>query len=269
MLGKLIKYEFKATGRMFLPLYALLLVFALINKFFIVVNTDSVQYLRIPQVIAASVYGVIIVGICVMTLIVTIQRFNRNLLSDEGYLSFTLPVKAHTHIDCKMIVSFVWSVLSVLISLLSVYIMALDSELIRKTGEMFFEVVQALNKVGASGYVILLELLIAIVVTSLSGILSIYAAIAIGSQSSKHKLLVAFGAYLIFGVVEQIVVSVFVSAFGNSMESYFRTFFGGPVEQAMGGVQLILLLVMIYFLVFGAIFYFLTNWMLQKKLNLE
>ena len=32
MLGKLIKYEFKATGRILLPLYGALLVFALINR---------------------------------------------------------------------------------------------------------------------------------------------------------------------------------------------------------------------------------------------
>jgi len=33
MLGKLLKYEFKATARLFLPLYLALLAFALINCF--------------------------------------------------------------------------------------------------------------------------------------------------------------------------------------------------------------------------------------------
>ena len=33
MLGKLMKYEIKATARLFLPLYAALLVFSLINRF--------------------------------------------------------------------------------------------------------------------------------------------------------------------------------------------------------------------------------------------
>ncbi len=31
MLGKLLKYEFRATGRLFLPLYGALVIFALIN----------------------------------------------------------------------------------------------------------------------------------------------------------------------------------------------------------------------------------------------
>ena len=35
MLGKLLKYEFKATGRLVLPLYGALLVFGLINKIFL------------------------------------------------------------------------------------------------------------------------------------------------------------------------------------------------------------------------------------------
>ena len=120
MLGKLLKYEIKATARTFLPMYALLIVFALINKFFMAVNAD---YLRIPRIIAMSVFVVVIVGICVMTLIVTIQRFNKNLLTDEGYLSFTLPVKAHTHIDSKMIVSLMWSLLSVIVSFIAIFVM--------------------------------------------------------------------------------------------------------------------------------------------------
>ncbi|MEG2638949.1 MAG: ABC transporter permease, partial [Clostridiales bacterium] len=46
MLGKLLKYETKATGRTLLPLYAALLIFALINKIFMnndfsVINTDT------------------------------------------------------------------------------------------------------------------------------------------------------------------------------------------------------------------------------------
>ena len=33
MLAKLMKYEFKSTARLFIPLYAVLLVFALLNRF--------------------------------------------------------------------------------------------------------------------------------------------------------------------------------------------------------------------------------------------
>ena len=34
MLGKLMKYEFKATGRLLVPLYVALMIFAIINKLF-------------------------------------------------------------------------------------------------------------------------------------------------------------------------------------------------------------------------------------------
>jgi hypothetical protein len=34
MLGKLLKYEIKATARLFLPLYLTILIFAAINRFF-------------------------------------------------------------------------------------------------------------------------------------------------------------------------------------------------------------------------------------------
>ena len=37
MLGKLLKYEFKATGRILFPLYCVLLAFAVIIKLFILI----------------------------------------------------------------------------------------------------------------------------------------------------------------------------------------------------------------------------------------
>ncbi len=268
MLGKLLKYEIKATGRTFLPMYALLVVFALINKFFLAVNND---YFKVPQIIAMSVFVVIIVGICVMTLVVAIQRFNKNLLSDEGYLSFTLPVKVHTQIDCKMIVSLMWTALSVIVSMISIFIMAVDQVTLQKVREAFSQLNSAMNTVGASGYVILLEVLLLLIIGTLAGITSIYAAVAIGNMSSKHKLLAGVGAYLGFGVIEQIVASFIFTSFGDSIRNYFESLraTAASVAQVSSAVELVLLGVIVYTLVFGVAFYFLTEWMLRKKLNLE
>lgn len=266
MLGKLLKYEIKATSRTFLPMYALLIVFALINKFFMSLNAD---YLRVPQVIAGIVFGIIIVGISVMTLVVTIQRFNQNLLSDEGYLSFTLPVKAHTHIDCKMLVSLMWSVLSVLVSFAAIFILALDGNTGRKLHEFFAELMPVFNSYGATGYVLILELLVLCVIAVLSSVVTIYAAITVGNMSSKHKLLAGVGAYLGFGIIEQIVASILISSFGSSLENYFGNSHIANEHAFLSGMQTFMLWLIVYQLVFGLAFYFFTNWMLKKKLNLE
>ncbi len=267
MLGKLLKYEIKATSRIFLPMYALLIVFAFINKFFITVNSES---FNIPQFISMSIFVIIIVGISVMTLVVTIQRFNKNLLTDEGYLSFTLPVKAHTHIDCKMIISFMWTILSVVVSLLAVFVMAVDGKTLEKIRHALDQMIPAFNSLGGAGYVILLEGIVLLIVGTLSSIISIYVAITIGNMSSKHKLLVGLGAYLGCGVIEQIVSSILISAFGTKIAQYFDSLNStSNVAQICTVVQLLMLAVIVFCLVFGVAYYFITDWMLRRKLNLE
>ncbi|NLJ30597.1 MAG: hypothetical protein GX424_03160 [Clostridiales bacterium] len=266
MLGKLLKYEFKATGRTFLPMYALLIAFALLNKIFITINAD---YLRIPQVIAMVGFVVIIAGISVMTLIVTIQRFNKNLLTDEGYLSFTLPVKTHTHIDCKMIVSAVWCLASFIMSAISIFILALDQSTLYKTRRFFEDIGSTLNQLGPGAYLIILECILFVAVALLASITNIYAAITVGNLSSKHKLLAGLGAYFGFGMVQQIVVSILMTVFFSGFDNYMEYLTTAGAWEQMRAVQLGLLVMLLYTAVFGAIFYFLTEWLLRKKLNLE
>lgn len=263
MLGKLLKYEFKATGRIFLPMYALLVAFALLNKLFITVNAD---YLRVPQVIAMVGFVVIIAGISVMTLIVTIQRFNKNLLTDEGYLSFTLPVKVHTHIDCKMIVSFVWYIASALISAAAIFILAIDQTTMPKLEKFFADIGEIIQIAGPGVSLIIFECILFVIIATLGSITSIYAAITVGNLSSKHKLLAGLGAYFGFGMVEQIIASILMTTFFSNFENYFSTL---KIPEQLGVIQLGLLILLIFTAVFGVAFYFLTEWLLHKKLNLE
>ena len=58
MLGKLIKYEFKATGRLLIPLYGALIIFTFINKIFMgdfLYNSDTILG-NIPQILAILIY---------------------------------------------------------------------------------------------------------------------------------------------------------------------------------------------------------------------
>lgn len=86
MLGKLLKYELKATSRTFLPIYGALILVALGNRLFRMGN------INLGFGLTTAILVGLFVALGVLTLMVTIQRFNRNLLGDEGYLMFTLPV---------------------------------------------------------------------------------------------------------------------------------------------------------------------------------
>ncbi len=104
----------------------------------------------------------------------------------------------------------------------------------------------------------------------LSNILEIYAAVTVGNLAGRHKLLAGIGAFLGFGIVEQVVTSLLFSGLNQKITAYFESFrysVSGqfPAEPTEVG----LLSLILYAVVFGTAFYFFIDWMLGKKLNLE
>ncbi len=276
MLGKLIKYEIRATGRIFLPLYGLILAFALMNRLFRSAYPDAVEGLHqfpfdFPAFLnglTMTVYVILIVVLFVGTLILTIQRFRKGLLSDEGYLMFTLPVKVHSHIDCRMIVTLMWTVLSLLVSALSIWILSADGS----TAEWFRESSRNLQEIfaryGNISWLILAECIAFFAVSVLAGTLQIYAALAVGNLGSSHRQLASFGAYLGFGIIQMFLLFALGA---NLRSSAFSRWLGGIVrghapEELLAAVLGCLIL---YAALFGAAFYALTVWILSRKLNLE
>ena len=116
MLGKLIKHEFRATGRVMLPMYLVLLATAvgsnLSGRWMLGSSRSALSVLGTLIVVA---FGFAIFGVLLMSFVLMIQRFYKNLLQDEGYLMFTLPVSVHQHIWAKVIVSAVWFIATVLV----------------------------------------------------------------------------------------------------------------------------------------------------------
>ena len=89
MLGKLIKYEFNANSRTFLPMYIALILVAAVNRVLRVTMSEANLAFGISIMLLVGLF----MALGIITLVVIIQRFNKNLLGDEGYLMFTLPVK--------------------------------------------------------------------------------------------------------------------------------------------------------------------------------
>lgn len=272
MLGKLLKYEIKSTARIFLPIYGLIIALALINKAFISQGSFSsydgnYKAMHIIASISMAAYVSFIVALFVVTLVVLIRRFYRNLLGDEGYLSFTLPVKVHSHIDSKLITTFMWEAISLIVSAFSIFIMTINKDTVND----FSEFCMAVSRFFATNGAIVTQILIEIILTAIVGILActlqIYASIVIGNLSSKHKMLAGFGAFVGFGIVQQIIGS---TVFGNLIYSFtFSMDHATSTMASLYAVRSFLLATIIFSLVFSVIFYFITEWMLRKKLNLE
>ena len=113
MLGKLLKYELKATSRVFIPLYIAILVVSIVNGLSLNLEIFNIQGL------ATIILMCLFISLFVITIVVTIQRFNKNLLKDEGYLMFTLPVSSKYLVLSKYLTSLIWTFLSFIVALLS------------------------------------------------------------------------------------------------------------------------------------------------------
>lgn len=267
MLGKLLKYEMKATARIFLPFYGALIVLGIINRIFY--NGNMLEHAPMPLNITASVtmlvYILVICAIFALVLIVTIQRFYKNLLGEEGYLMFTLPVQPWKHIVCKLMVSIFWIVVSGAITILSLMLMFITLSILGEFPRAIQILIEEINiSAGVHAFFYILEGILLVLSGIASEVLHIYAAISIGQLSGKHRILCSFGAYVAISFITQLV---------SSMSFWMLSISGFDIEMTAGNRFALVHLVMVGFLLwtmlFNAAYFVITNVILKRKLNLE
>ena len=109
MLGKLLKQDFRATARLILPVYAAVPVLGLFTGLITrLCENQSNIWISILGSLVSFVFSLALIAAVVTTVVLMILRFYRNLMTDEGYLMFTLPVSTTELICSKLIVSVVW-----------------------------------------------------------------------------------------------------------------------------------------------------------------
>lgn len=271
MLGKSLKYEFKLTARFVLPFYLGIIALALINRLtFMAIS--QIEFLGFVSAVMMLLYILVLFASVVMTLVVIIMRFYKGLLGEEGYLTMTLPVSASTHILSKLICGTVWMLATITVILVSIIVVVpsfdwlfnLPQMLSYLSNEMQAEAGMSLGQF--LGYIVPL-----LVVCIPVDILLFYTAMAIGHLSSKQRLLCSFGAYLGIYFVLQIIMVIAMVLFGvanadillspNLNEqaiSLVATRLMPALLLGVTGVQILL----------GGAYFFITRFLLKRKLNL-
>ena len=275
MLGKLLKHEFRATGRTMLPVYAAVVVLAVLANFSIRVIDRSVHTLLTifcGLIIAAFIIGIIAAGI--MTLVMMIKRFYTNYLKDEGYLMHTLPVSVHELVWSKMIVSVVWFICTFLVIWLVIILTALfqsGTNLAEIFADLpsWAEIREGLNQYGirmGDLWVIGLETLLAIIVGGLFTCLHFYAAMSLGHMFSKDKILLS----IVFFVGISFVLSLATTGYstGRFVASGGADYILETAQEAIRLGKAILAEMLAIELVQSAVLYIATVLGLKRGLNL-
>ena len=202
MLSKLLKYEFRATGRIMLPVYALLLVTAggtsvtgsLMGRY------PESTVLSIFRTLFMTLFAFTTFGVLLLTLVLMVYRFYKNLMTDEGYLMHTLPVKPWMLIVSKLTIGTIWFYLIdlllvgaiTLITLIALPTMAYFSpEDLLELRTMF----QSYHTIFTVPSILFLAIPV-MIISSVFSLLTIYASISLGQLFSSHKVLASILCYL-------------------------------------------------------------------------
>lgn len=270
MLKKLFKYDFEASCRIFLLIYGIIAFLTVLGKIIFTLVPEGLENFPLISVLIPT-YILLIIGLIAGFHIYLVVRFYRSLFTDEGYLYNTLPVKPWQLIASKLFVNVLLSLLGLLILILCGLILLAGSpmENLMKNSDEIMEIFRMLF--GFTPGSIIFYVLLYFPVSLFSSFLMYFASIALGQVIlPKHKVLGAFVSYMIYYVVMQTVTTIPVFAFTFSSTSKFLASGNDNIIPWMNNFYHF-----IYFFSFGlalvcsVVFFFITNYILQKKLNLD
>lgn len=269
MLGKLLKYEWKATSRILLPLNLLILLFSILSKVSLIMKSN-LNFLPFISDLLMTVYVFGIIVITCSTALFLIYRFYKALFTDEGYLTFTLPVKSSQILWSQLINCFIWAIINFIIDVVSIGILLMGTGFISEVQRFMPQAMEAVNRwAGAPLGIFILLLGVLFIVSLFNSMIVPFFSIAFGHSIGKRKLLNSFFVYLVVSIIQSIVTSVFsgILAF-NSFRTYDTWTADTPAMLGDWFLSSVLLNIGLT-LVLNVIFFILTNYFMKNKLNLE
>lgn len=273
MLGKLIRYEFKATKKFMLLAYALLFVMSVILGIGSRIDFDIFMGNSVLAEIGGLIGGILMLGFVLAYVAVNcavfagmfffaINRFRHNILGNEGYLMHTLPVRPCDHVIAKTAVSTVWTFCSFIVATLSymtLFFIAYGNEISSAFSEISSEAILS-GTDFSGGYRYMAESVIVVVVSVVAGYLQIYASMAMGYSNNANRALLSIAVYIGINISWSIVEAILTLPLSGVSQA--RLFSGD-------GVHMMLLVSFLSALLKSVACYYIATFFLAKKLNLQ
>lgn len=228
---------------------------------------------------AIAVFGLIlsIIGISAFSVLATVLvmvRFYKNFFSDEGYLTFTLPVTKAALLNSKVVMAAIFTTASALILLIDVFIMlgvgvpqyVFDASVFKEFSKVLSSVIKAVG----GGYIALyvIEFIIAIMISQIYAILLLMVSVTVGSMiAKKHKVIASVAAYYFASGIISGIGQYFV--LDTSLIKAFEKLSYLSVSQLKFTVAVGILALCGFTGIIATAVYILETWLLDRKLNLE
>lgn len=244
---KLLKYNFRSMLKIHLYLMGIITISGFTSWIFTTIsnNLSDQIYFDIFVSVFNGIFYITLVALVVVTIFLSIKLFYSKVLSDQGYLTNTLPIKSGSIIGSIYLNTIIYIIIDTIFIFL-VY---------NFIGNSFV----ALGEVGVEGigYVLLFILLIWIAVILFIGY--VYLALSIGySKNNKISSSVVAGVIIYFSnqfIAAGFVVIIYLLALLTpTLEAFAYLFLGGASFLYLG---------------LGIGTFFLVKYFISNKLNLE
>lgn len=288
MLGKLFKYEWKSISKIGCIMLLTLLAVTLLGSVALwvsplgkimegdstVLNNEMQSFVFVISMVASLfLYILLLMGVMYGIVIYLGVHFYKTMYTDQGYLTHTLPVSSHQLLISKTLAAGLWNLLIFLALGISVIVLTavLAATAVRATdaglnfgafweefGDMLAELV---NEMDMRSLHYIIVLMLTLLLSPFSSAMMMFGALTIGQLSRKHKVLMGIVAY-----VGLMMVNYILSLIGQLCTA---TFYSNSYS-AYGNYMLLQYdLSLLQSVVFGVVLYFVSHYIISRKLNLE
>ena len=266
-LGKLIKYDFMDVSKLMLPFYIGMGVMGIVIRlfWFVLLNEKLDESVRIStgifQFMSYFGYVIAIIGLILMT-----------IYGNEGYLTNTLPIETYEIILAKLITFFGWFVVNGIIVFFTFWFVIPLEEVIKANifrPEVFREIEMFLRHSVSTTLIISI---ISMLVMTIEKILFLFLCISIANMVKSYRVLTGVGTYMILGAVINLIKRfILTMTYFLDFKNYSNSYNDSDVEalktfEYLFNTNLGLLFTSI---IFSVIIFFVVNYLLKNKLNLE
>lgn len=225
--------------------------------------------IMLPLALFAIIYIMVITAAAFATAAVITVRFYKNLFSNQGYLTHTLPVTSGQHLLSKTISGSIWAILNILLTAASLWIVVATPFITDAWSANLPAIREELGFTGAyagmSWGTVIAIVMAMMLFGSVSSVITYYASIVIGQLIPNHKILGAVAAYFVITTVASIITLIFLAVTG---------LFGASISpsQSFAGISYFINTAVLsggLSLVFGVILYIASYWIMKKRINLD
>lgn len=284
MFKKLLKYDMKSIAKVWWIVAVSVLGASFIMGLFLRFIIDNIEndaygiFLGLAMLMTFLCIFGIMMSILVTEILVYL-RFYKNFYTDEGYLTFTLPVSRKELLLSKTLNALIWNVAHVLLYVLCIcIILPIVTPAVMGTGVLDFsafsyignEIAQAWSMMGAWLIVYAIEALAIAVLGLLFSINLIHFCITMGAMVAKKlKLLAAIGIYYIVNMVLSFILQIAGALGMVGIEAGVdHIMLNASQGVACFSLALMLLLVCCVIAAMNCVLYFMMLGRLERKLNL-